>query len=104
MRAGLCFLVAVLEGFDIQAMGVAAPTLGAELNLAKDVLGDYANHWMAIFGIALITVIVFSPTGLAGALGRLFNKRQPRAAAAQAAPAVQAVPPKPPAPAAQTAH
>jgi AAHS family 3-hydroxyphenylpropionic acid transporter len=36
----LCFLVAVLEGFDIQAMGVAAPKLGAELKLAKDVLGE----------------------------------------------------------------
>ena len=31
----LCFLVAVLEGFDIQAMGVAAPKLGPELHLAK---------------------------------------------------------------------
>jgi AAHS family 3-hydroxyphenylpropionic acid transporter len=40
VTVGLCFLVAVLEGFDIQAMGVAAPKLGAELNLAKDVLGE----------------------------------------------------------------
>ncbi|PXA88988.1 hypothetical protein DMC18_18070 [Caulobacter sp. D5] len=36
----LCFLVAVLEGFDIQAMGVAAPKLGPELHLAKAVLGE----------------------------------------------------------------
>lgn len=36
----LCFLTMVLEGFDIQAMGVAAPKLGAELKLAKDVLGE----------------------------------------------------------------
>lgn len=35
-----CFLVAVLEGFDIQAMGVAAPKLAAELGLAKGVLGE----------------------------------------------------------------
>ncbi|MFT4251515.1 MAG: MFS transporter [Caulobacter sp.] len=35
-----CFLVAVLEGFDIQAMGVAAPKFAAELGLAKDVLGE----------------------------------------------------------------
>jgi AAHS family 3-hydroxyphenylpropionic acid transporter len=40
VTVGLCFLVAVLEGFDIQAMGVAAPKLGAELKLAKDVLGE----------------------------------------------------------------
>ena len=35
----LCFCVAVLEGLDIQAIGVAAPKLGAELQLARDVLG-----------------------------------------------------------------
>src|SRR4029434_1010676 len=35
----LCFTVAVLEGVDIQVMGVAAPKLGAELQLARDTLG-----------------------------------------------------------------
>ena len=35
----LCLLVAILEGLDIQAIGVAAPKLGAELHLARDVLG-----------------------------------------------------------------
>src|SRR5204862_6748468 len=35
----LCFMVAVLEGVDIQVMGVAAPKLGAELQLARDTLG-----------------------------------------------------------------
>jgi branched-chain amino acid transport system permease protein len=44
--------------------------------LAKDILGDYANHWMAIFGIALITVIVFSPTGLAGVMTRWVYGKQ----------------------------
>ena len=34
----------------------------------KDILGDYASHWMTIFGVVLIAVIVFSPTGIAGAL------------------------------------
>src|SRR5450830_289792 len=57
------------------------PALGAVVYfLAKDVLGDYANHWMAIFGIALITVIVFAPTGLAGALGQLLRPRAPKPA------------------------
>ncbi|MEJ2803067.1 branched-chain amino acid ABC transporter permease [Comamonadaceae bacterium PP-2] len=43
------------------------PPLGAVVYfLVKDVLGDYASHWMAIFGIALIVTIVFSPRGLAG--------------------------------------
>jgi branched-chain amino acid transport system permease protein len=34
----------------------------------KDILGDYATHWMTIFGVVLIAVIVFSPTGIAGAI------------------------------------
>ena len=33
VTVGLCFLVAVLEGFDIQAMGVAAPRLAPEFGL-----------------------------------------------------------------------
>src|SRR6188768_2085681 len=36
----LCFAVAVLEGLDIQAMGVAAPRLAAELQLPGGVLGQ----------------------------------------------------------------
>jgi AAHS family 3-hydroxyphenylpropionic acid transporter len=36
----LCFAVAVLEGLDIQAMGVAAPRLAAELKLPGGVLGQ----------------------------------------------------------------
>jgi AAHS family 3-hydroxyphenylpropionic acid transporter len=36
----LCFAVAVLEGFDIQAIGIAAPKLGAELGLDKALLGQ----------------------------------------------------------------
>jgi len=48
------------------------PALGAAIDfLAKDVLGDHAQHWMAIFGTALIIVIVFAPDGLSGILQRL---------------------------------
>ena len=36
----LCFAVMVVEGFDIQAMGVAAPALGPELKLSREVLGQ----------------------------------------------------------------
>ena len=39
-RLRLCFAVAVLEGLDIQAMGVAAPRLAAELQLPGGVLGS----------------------------------------------------------------
>lgn len=53
------------------------PALGAVVYLlVKDVLGDYASHWMAIFGVALITVIVFWPTGMAGALEQLVKGKK----------------------------
>ena len=58
------------------------PALGAAVYfLAKDVLGDHAQHWMAIFGIALIVVIVFAPEGLSGLIRRLLVPRQPKPSA-----------------------
>ena len=39
LTVALCFAVAVLEGFDIQTIGVAAPKLGAELRLDSGTLG-----------------------------------------------------------------
>jgi len=47
----LCFAVAVLEGFDIQAMGVAAPRMAPELGLGPDQMGwvfAMANVGLAI--------------------------------------------------------
>lgn len=68
--SGVALMMVVVGGYK----ALWGPALGAVVYfLAKDILGDYANHWMAIFGIALITVIVFSPTGIAGALARLFK-------------------------------
>ena len=51
----LCFLVAVLEGFDIQAMGVAAPKLGPALKLDKATLGQAlsASNIGLVVGAAL---------------------------------------------------
>ncbi len=40
LTIALCFGVMVIEGFDIQAMGVAAPALGPELKLSREVLGQ----------------------------------------------------------------
>ena len=115
--SGMALMMVIVGGYK----ALWGPALGAIVYfLAKDVLGDYANHWMAIFGVALITVIVFSPTGLAGALTRLVKgkKVQPRAAAAARAEQAAASGPaagqgghgahaaqgKPSAPAAQAAH
>ena len=58
------------------------PALGAAVYFfAKDILGDHSQHWMAIFGVALIIVIVFAPEGTVGPAG----PRAPAPAAAQAA-------------------
>lgn len=35
----LCFCTSILEGFDLQSMGIAAPKLGPEFRLAKELLG-----------------------------------------------------------------
>ncbi len=52
------------------------PALGAAVYFfAKDVLGEHSQHWMAVFGIALIVVIVFAPEGLSGLLGRFWLRR-----------------------------
>lgn len=55
ITVALCFAVAVLEGFDIQAMGVAAPKLGPELKLDKAVLGQAlsASNIGLVIGAAL---------------------------------------------------
>lgn len=48
------------------------PAIGAMVFfLTRDLIGDYAQHWLAIFGVALIIVIVFSPEGISGLVQRL---------------------------------
>jgi len=39
LTLALCFLAALAEGFDVQSMGVAAPTLAPALGLTRDQLG-----------------------------------------------------------------
>jgi len=52
------------------------PAAGAVVYfLFKDVLGELATHWMSIFGIVLIAVIVFFPTGVASGIQRLMRTR-----------------------------
>jgi len=65
ITVALCFAVAILEGFDIQAIGVAAPRLAPELGLASDQMG-----W--IFSIANIGIVIGAALGgrLADLIGR----------------------------------
>jgi branched-chain amino acid transport system permease protein len=56
---------------------LAGPIVGAIVYfLFKDLLGEHATHSMAIFGAALIAVIVFSPDGLIGALQRVAKRKK----------------------------
>ncbi|HEX6363821.1 MAG TPA: branched-chain amino acid ABC transporter permease [Albitalea sp.] len=75
--SGVALMMVVVGGTRV----LWGPALGAAVYfLAKDVLGDHAQHWMAIFGTALIVVIVFAPEGLSGALRRLAGARTRRSA------------------------
>ena len=56
VTVGLCFLIAVLEGFDIQAMGVAAPKLAAEFSFTREQMG-----W--IFSISNIGLVIGASMG-----------------------------------------
>lgn len=69
--SAITLLMVVVGGFR-RAIG---PIVGAIVYfLFKDLLGEYATHSMALFGAALIAVIVFSPDGIVGAAERLFKR------------------------------
>ncbi len=65
VTVALCFCVAIAEGFDIQAIGVAAPRLGPELGLSAEALG-----W--VFAIGNIGLVIGASVGgwLADRIGR----------------------------------
>lgn len=56
VTVGLCFLIAVLEGFDIQAMGVAAPRVAQEFGFLPDQM-----KW--IFSISNIGLVIGASLG-----------------------------------------
>lgn len=65
ITVALCFLVAVVEGFDIQALGVAAPKLGPEFSLSKG--------WLSvIFASSNVGLVIGATLGgwLADRVGR----------------------------------
>lgn len=71
--SAITLLMVVVGGFK-RPVG---PIVGAVIYfLFKDLLGEYATHSMAIFGAALILVIVFAPDGITGAVERLFTRRR----------------------------
>lgn len=87
--SGVALMMVVVGGTRV----LWGPALGAAVYfLAKDLLGDHAQHWMAIFGTALIVVIVFAPEGLSGLMQRLGRRKAAGSvtAAATARPAARA--------------
>jgi branched-chain amino acid transport system permease protein len=72
--SGVALMMVVVGGFK----ALWGPAVGAVVYfMFKDILGEHATHWMTIFGIALITVIVFSPTGVAGLFDRWVLGKKP---------------------------
>lgn len=77
--SAITLLMVVVGGFK-KPIG---PIVGAVIYfLTKDLLGEWATHSMALFGAALIAVIVFAPDGITGALERWFLRRKPQPQAA----------------------
>ena len=72
--SGVALMMVVVGGFK----ALWGPAAGAVVYfLFKDILGEHATHWMTIFGVALIAVIVFSPTGVAGLFDRFVLGKKP---------------------------
>ncbi len=72
--SGVALMMVVVGGFK----ALWGPAVGAVVYfMFKDILGEHATHWMTIFGMALIAVIVFSPTGVAGMFDRWVLCKKP---------------------------
>jgi hypothetical protein len=63
MAVVVCFLISFLEGFDLQAAGIAAPKLASELGISAKLLGLF-------FAVATIGIIVGAYIGGRPDLGR----------------------------------
>jgi len=69
--SGAALMMVVVGGTRV----LWGPALGAVVYFfIKDVLGEWTTHWMSIFGLMLIVIIVFAPEGLSGLLLRLRKK------------------------------
>ena len=80
--SGTALMMVVIGGYRF----LWGPPLGAVIFfLARDLIGSYAQHWLALFGAILIIVIVFAPDGLSGAIARLPKRLRPRRAASPVA-------------------
>lgn len=69
--SGAVLIMVVLGG----SRTLWGPAIGAVVYyLSRDYLGEQTTHWMTIFGISLIAVIVLWPSGIAGGLNRVAQR------------------------------
>jgi branched-chain amino acid transport system permease protein len=70
--SGTVLMMVVVGGY----WSVAGPALGAVIYVvAKDLIGDLSTHWLSLFGVLLIVIVVFTDNGLSGALRSLVSRR-----------------------------
>jgi len=68
--SGSALIMAIIGGPRL----IWGPAFGAIIFFfAKDIAGDYTEHWQAIIGVILIVVMVLLPAGLGGTLVRLWR-------------------------------
>ncbi|MBN9402643.1 MAG: branched-chain amino acid ABC transporter permease [Burkholderiales bacterium] len=66
--SGTVLMMVVVGGY----WNVTGPALGAVIYVvAKDLIGDLSTHWLSLFGLLLIVIVVFTDNGLSGALRSL---------------------------------
>jgi len=66
--SGTVLMMVVVGGY----WNVTGPALGAVIYVvAKDLIGDLSSHWLSLFGVLLIVIVVFTDNGLSGALRKL---------------------------------
>lgn len=71
--SAITLLMVIVGGFQT----LLGPIVGAIVYfMVRDILGDYATYSMALFGAALIAVIVYSPHGITGAVAGYFKKKR----------------------------
>lgn len=69
--SGEVLMMVVVGGYSY----VAGPAIGAVMFIIiKDVIGDFSTHWLSLFGLTLIVVVVFTKGGLSGFLDRVLPK------------------------------
>jgi branched-chain amino acid transport system permease protein len=72
--SGSALIMAIVGGTRL----LWGPALGAVVFFFfKDVAGDLTEHWPAMIGFMLIVVTVALPTGIGGALTKLFDRIRP---------------------------